>query len=167
MAVSSRPPAWSLHAILPFPRARYEEDFAPEKSSGGVDRRADFRAALAQAASIVELPDETDAVLGYERAGEAMLKESDLLVAVWDGLPGSGRGGTQAVLSEARAMGIPVIWIHADDRDRAPVVLSSESRTVKNAKAHFLASDVVRRVVALAGPEAARRSPSPKGSEDS
>ena len=125
LAVSSRPPGWELHAILPFPRARYRDDFAPAHATGGVDRRAEFEAVLAQAGSIVELPEAEDAVDGYERAGECMLQQSDLLVAVWDGEPASGRGGTEAVISQAIAAAIPVIWIRSD-RDEMPVLLSAD-----------------------------------------
>jgi hypothetical protein len=146
IAVSSRPDGWWLHAILPFPRARYESDFAPAHATGGVDRRPEFRSALAQAASVVELPDQGDPVLGYEQAGESMLHESDLLIVVWDGLPGSGRGGTQAVIERAMALELPVIWIHSD-RDEMPTMLSApQSGSVANA--HHDGADAIRRAVA-------------------
>jgi hypothetical protein len=148
MAVSSRPAGWLLHAILPFPRARYENDFAPARATGGVDRRPDFRAALAQADSIVELPEQNDAVQSYEQAGECMLRQSDLLVAVWDGSPGSGRGGTQAVISQAISLALPVIWIRSD-RDEVPTVLPAASQSDHVAKALPVDSDVIRRTVAL------------------
>jgi hypothetical protein len=148
MAVSSRPAGWLLHAILPFPRAVYENDFAPANATGGVDRRPDFRAALAQADSIVELPERNDAVQSYEQAGECMLRESDLLVAVWDGLPGSGRGGTQSVISQAMSLALPVIWVRSD-RDEVPTVLSAASQSDPVAKAVPADSDAIRRTVAL------------------
>ena len=124
MAVASRPAGWSLHAVLPFSRSRYEDDFAPAHATLGVDRRPELAAALAQAEVIVELPDVDDAVLGYERAGERMLEQCDLLVAVWDGQPAAGRGGTQAVIAQAIASAIPVIWIHSA-REAAPMLLPS------------------------------------------
>src|SRR4029078_10642709 len=34
IAVKVRPAAWQVEAVLPFPRARYREDFAPVNSSG-------------------------------------------------------------------------------------------------------------------------------------
>jgi hypothetical protein len=163
MAVASRPAGWLLHAILPFPRARYENDFAPANATGGVDRRPGFLAALAQADSIVELPGANDAVQSYEQAGECMLRESDLLVAVWDGLPGSGRGGTQAVIAQAMSLALPVIWIRSD-RDEVPTVLSAATQSDQVAEAHQVGPDAIRRTVALvARGEWAHRSPPPIG----
>ena len=148
MAVSSRPAGWPLHAILPFSLARYENDFAPAHATGGVDRRAEFRAALAQAESIVELPDVNDAVQGYERAGQCMLEQSSLLVAVWDGQPAAGRGGTQAVISQAVAAAIPVIWIHSD-REQAPVLLLSAVPSAQELDAQPADPGMIDRTVSM------------------
>jgi hypothetical protein len=148
MAVASRPAGWLLHAILPFPRARYENDFAPAHATGGVDRRPDFKASLAQAVSIIELPEANDAVLSYERAGELMLQESDVLVAVWDGQPASGRGGTQAVIAQAIDAAIPVIWIRSD-RDEIPVVLSAAAGSDRRPNVNSAEAPTVGRTVAM------------------
>jgi hypothetical protein len=148
MAVANRPAGWLLHAILPFPRARYEDDFAPAHATGGVDRRPDFKASLAQAVSIIELPEANDAVLSYERAGELMLQESDLLVAVWDGQPASGRGGTQAVIAQAIDAAIPVIWIRSD-RDENPVVLPAAARSDQRPNVNSAEAPTVGRTVAM------------------
>lgn len=45
-------------------------------------------------------------------AGERVAKACDLLVAVWDGAPAQGRGGTADVVAHAAALGRPVevIW---------------------------------------------------------
>ena len=123
LAVSNRPESWQLHAILPFPRQQYEHDFAPAHTTDGVDRRGEFTAALAQAATITELPDTGDAVDGYERAGQWMLQRSDVLVAVWDGEAGSGRGGTESVIRHAIASAVPTLWIRAD-REAPPCLIS-------------------------------------------
>ena len=123
MAIRSRPKGWAVDAILPFPRARYLEDFAPAHATGGIDRRLEFESALAQARSIVELPDQGDAVRGYQHLGEALLQESNLLVAVWDGDPAAGPGGTETVVTRALESGIPVVWI-CSRQDRAPQLLS-------------------------------------------
>jgi hypothetical protein len=122
LAVAVRPTAWAVDAILPFPRGRYRRDFAPENATGGVDRRRDFESALAQAQTIVELPDESDAPRAYQRAGECMLQKCDLLVAVWDGGPRAGPGGTEAIVSSSMAAQVPVVWIHSD-RDLAPTLV--------------------------------------------
>jgi hypothetical protein len=45
-------------------------------------------------------------------ASEALVARSDRLVAVWDGEPSGGWGGTADVVAHARGTGIPVqvIW---------------------------------------------------------
>jgi hypothetical protein len=48
----------------------------------------------------------------YMAASLAMLADASELVAVWDGLPARGPGGTGEVVARARAMGLPVtvLW---------------------------------------------------------
>lgn len=49
--------------------------------------------------------------LFYEAAGREILKQADLLIAVWDGQKARGRGGTGQMVKEAIINKIPVIWI--------------------------------------------------------
>ncbi|UBU11583.1 hypothetical protein [Nonomuraea gerenzanensis] len=48
----------------------------------------------------------------YEAANNAVLDTIDELVAVWDGQPGTGKGGTAEVVADARERGLPVtiVW---------------------------------------------------------
>src|SRR6266545_2422608 len=48
----------------------------------------------------------------YEAANETVLSSCDQLVAVWDGQSPADKGGTAAVVAEARDRGLPVeiIW---------------------------------------------------------
>ena len=48
----------------------------------------------------------------YEAAGKELLRRADRLVAIWDGQPSNGRGGTAHTVDQARAAGIPVdvVW---------------------------------------------------------
>ncbi|CCB75951.1 conserved protein of unknown function [Streptantibioticus cattleyicolor NRRL 8057 = DSM 46488] len=55
----------------------------------------------------------------YEAADKALLARADRLVAVWDGLSASGRGGTADVVAQAREAGLPVDVIWADGAARA------------------------------------------------
>lgn len=78
-----------LVAVLPFARARYEEDFpAPES-------RREFAELLARAERVIELD---GAASGYERAGVWIVRHSQLLVALWDGEGAQGKGGTADVV---------------------------------------------------------------------
>ncbi|WP_372470346.1 hypothetical protein [Nonomuraea aurantiaca] len=47
----------------------------------------------------------------YEAANEAMLGSVDEIVAVWDGQPGTGAGGTAEVVAEAKRRGVKVVVI--------------------------------------------------------
>lgn len=49
----------------------------------------------------------------YLAAGLALLDRSDLLIAIWDGLPSRGSGGTADMVRHARELGIPVQVIAA------------------------------------------------------
>jgi hypothetical protein len=48
----------------------------------------------------------------YEQAGRYVVEHSDVLVAVWDGLSASGRGGTAEIVAWARGLGKAVfrVW---------------------------------------------------------
>jgi hypothetical protein len=48
----------------------------------------------------------------YEAANRVLIERADRLVAVWDGQPPNGKGGTADTVTQARAAGIPVdiIW---------------------------------------------------------
>lgn len=102
----------ALFAPLPFARAEYERDFAKPGSL------AAFRALLARAGGVEELRGlRTDEGAAYEAVGRRVLALSDGLVAVWDGLPPRGRGGTAQVVAEARGAGVPVLWIPLEGAD--------------------------------------------------
>jgi hypothetical protein len=54
----------------------------------------------------------------YEAANDAMLSSVDELMAVWDGQPGTGSGGTAEVVAQARERGLPVTVIWPDGSAR-------------------------------------------------
>jgi hypothetical protein len=58
----------------------------------------------------------------YLRAGHAMLDQADLLLALWDGAPSRGTGGTAEVVEEACRRGIPVIHLSPNPR-RGPQMI--------------------------------------------
>lgn len=118
MAVQAAPPGWVLDAVLPMPLRDYEQDFLPAGGAGSASLE-EFRALLGRAASVVELP-----ALGGEHAGTGearnqqyamlgtyLVGRSDLLVAVWDGRPAEGAGGTATVVAEALRRAVAIVWI--------------------------------------------------------
>jgi hypothetical protein len=50
----------------------------------------------------------------YYDCGIQTVAESQLLVALWDGQPSRGTGGTQEIVSYARNTGHPIAWIHSE-----------------------------------------------------
>ena len=73
---------------------------------------ADFDTLLAEASDVQFMPFETSGREAYMAASEALLTRSDRLLAVWDGEPSRGWGGTADVVAHARHLGVPVdvIW---------------------------------------------------------
>ena len=98
-------------AVLPFPVEEYEKDF----SSGAA--RAAFHGLLGLAGSVLVLDGQgvgADRDRAYDAAGKALLDNCDVLIAVWDGLPGRGRGGTHDVVEEAVRRGTPIVTLAPD-----------------------------------------------------
>lgn len=104
---------YELHAMLPFDRQRYRADMSDE------DGRLRFDALLSRATCVLELPGESHHHLeSYVMAGRATVAHCDLLVAVWDGLPPRGRGGTGEVVRLAYDRATPTVHV--------PVLASEE-----------------------------------------
>ena len=96
----------ALVALLPLTPADYAHDFGDEASVADFWELLD----LADEVEVVVDVDEADhgREAAYERAGLAVLERCDVLVALWDGEPGRGRGGTAELVAEARRRGAPV-----------------------------------------------------------
>ncbi len=100
---------FEVRAVLPFSEAEYTRDFAL-----GEEHR-EFKRHIASADEVLCLPgkreQEDDA---YVLVGKAIISASDILVAVWDGAEGRGRGGTAHVVEMAMLAGVPVLHIPVD-----------------------------------------------------
>jgi len=97
---------WRVDACLPFPREDYAKDF---EAGPSLQTYIDL---LSSAGAVMELPGaRADEVAAYEAVGRLILDQSDLLIALWDGDPNRGRGGTSRVIAEAIARRIPVIHL--------------------------------------------------------
>ena len=105
---------FELQAILPFDQQEYLKDFTDKSDADA------YLELLGKASAILELdgrvriddsgkrkPDSQS----YEAVGRALLNQTDLLIAVWDGQDAKGRGGTGQIVREALQNGIPVVWI--------------------------------------------------------
>ena len=94
--VLARPDAL-LDVVLPLPADMYIADFVTPSS------RQRFTDLLGRAASVMvveQVPGEARE-LAYARAGRAIVDAVDVLVALWDGEPARGPGGTAEIVQYA------------------------------------------------------------------
>src|SRR5438270_449951 len=100
---------WELEVILPFKRSVYRASLANDAA------RKRFDALVARAAGLLELPgDPDDGLEAYVMTGRATVAHCDLLIAVWDGLPPRGRGGTGEVVQFALTRGTAIAHLPVD-----------------------------------------------------
>ncbi len=113
-AMCARSSGYFVRALLPFEPTEYRKDFA---LGDEVDY---FEQALAAVDEIVALPgDRANLEAAYVQVGESLVKTADLMIAIWDGEPGRGPGGTAHVVELALKSLVPVIHIDIDrDSDR-------------------------------------------------
>jgi hypothetical protein len=97
----------SWHAILPLPRAQFQQDFTQEDwaVAEGFLSRADHVRVIGDSVSRED---------GYLDCGMETVNDADVLIALWDGLPARGKGGTAEVVEYASALGRPVLIIDAN-----------------------------------------------------
>jgi SMODS and SLOG-associating 2TM effector domain 1 len=98
-----------VEVVLPSHRSSYGkwQGFSEESNE-------EFEALLEEATSISEPASEEppqDRAGAYESAGRQVVGRSDVLIALWDGGPTGGRGGTAETLLDAAARSKPCIWI--------------------------------------------------------
>jgi len=111
---------FKLDVPLPFSTDVYKTDFKTQ------DSKSEFDALLKQARSVLVLPGgrgrpgEPEHQAGaqekrsYEEAGLTLLNQSDIVLAVWDGGPSAGRGGTRELLDATARSGTPIIHVDAN-----------------------------------------------------
>jgi hypothetical protein len=95
----------SLAAVLPLSIAEYRKDFLTTAS------QREFAELLAAASSVTVAEEMPTRPQAYERAGQLMVERSDVVIAVWDGLPARGTGGTADIVAYARARQVPLLRI--------------------------------------------------------
>jgi hypothetical protein len=99
----------SLVAVLP--AQRYRERLP-------ADYHPTFDSLLERAAEVVTLDYDRPGREAYMAASVRMVDGADRLVAVWDGRPAAGLGGTADVVTHARGHGVPVTVIWPDGCQR-------------------------------------------------
>lgn len=97
---------------LPLEMSDYMQDF------DSLSSKAEFVTLLEHADKILELPVEKTREASYQVAGLYILDNSDILIAIWDGQPGHGTGGTGQIVSKAREKLMPIAWVFAGGQAR-------------------------------------------------
>ena len=116
---------WELQAVLPFGRAEYRASLA---NHGARER---FDELLDRATCVLELPGDRGRELdAYVMTGRATVAHCDMLIAVWDGLPPRGRGGTGEVVQFAITRGTAVIHVPPEPDAQARLLWSAFDPTV-------------------------------------
>ena len=109
-------PGARLEVVIPFNRDAYIEHFTTTES------KQDFESLLKQAHRCIELENNARSVTTekvppqtqqdrYRRVGEYIVEHCDILIALWDGQPSRGEGGTAEIVSLAIDRGKPVFIV--------------------------------------------------------
>ncbi len=123
-----------LVAALPFPADEYRRDFTQPADI------AEFERFLARASGIVELDvanldalghahetnpsDQKEARnMGYLAAGQFIVDHCEIIIAIWDGMPARGTGGTAQIVQYALDQNKTVFWINVNDPGAAAAKL--------------------------------------------
>ena len=122
-----------LQVALPLPAEDYIEDFKTE------DSKREFCGLLDQASDIWQAPDAPTRDEAYERAGRYVVDRSDAVIALWDGEPPRGQGGTAEIVGYAEEQGLPLAWVHTKGSPTVTCVLGDRRARVVKAAAAKLA----------------------------
>ncbi|MEP6955291.1 MAG: hypothetical protein ABI883_00580 [Chthoniobacterales bacterium] len=94
-------------ALLPVAEDDFRSDFTEAEWTKA-------RQLLQRAARLQSLPAVNDRNIAYLECGLATVEDADVMIAIWDGEPSRGPGGTADVIAHARVLGKPLILIHPD-----------------------------------------------------
>jgi hypothetical protein len=100
-----------LEVVLP------AEDYRERKVKP--DNADEFDELIGKAVRVTTMPYRESNRDAYLAASEHVLAAVDAMIAVWDGQPADGRGGTGDVVAVARDRGIPVTVVWPDGARRA------------------------------------------------
>jgi len=117
--------ATRLIAVLPVPAEDYQNDFGPTDLHNvdfdGAELRQEFRYWLStRAVEVITMLPSATRNEAYEKAGLYIAKHSDVMIAVWDGLPSQGQGGTAQIVAKARFWRKPICHVWAGNYKKDP-----------------------------------------------
>ncbi|HXN45473.1 MAG TPA: hypothetical protein VN893_02465 [Bryobacteraceae bacterium] len=117
--------ATRLIAVLPVPAEDYQNDFGPTDEHhvdyDGAELRQEFRHWLShRAIEVITMTASATRNEAYEKAGFYIAENSDAMIAVWDGAPSQGRGGTAEIVAKARFWRKPICHVWAGNYKKDP-----------------------------------------------
>jgi hypothetical protein len=102
--------AASCHVLIPMPKKDFFKTFCEKTRDESVK---EFQSFLDAGATQEQLPGAPTNEEAYEIAGRLMVDRCHLVIAIWDGNPPKGRGGTAEVIEYARKQCRAIFWIHS------------------------------------------------------
>lgn len=109
-------PESRLEVVLPMPVDEYKKDFASAESCAEFDAllaRCPEPMCLSAARVTTNCGSQPafDRKVAYEAAGRYVVNHCDILLAIWDGQPARGRGGTAKIVAYAMEQEVPVLHL--------------------------------------------------------
>jgi hypothetical protein len=117
-----------LEVALPMATDEYLNDFKQESS------KQEFKGLMDRASRIWQAPASADPEHGYDLAGRYVVDHSDAVIAIWDGKPPRGNGGTAHIVQYARHRKITLVIVWVEGRpsvefaQKPPAVLPDVAR---------------------------------------
>ena len=118
-----------IRIFLPFAKEKFREDFDDESW-----KRAEQVVANALSAEVTGAGE--DPTERYYECGIETVQQSHLLIALWDGEPARGLGGTEDIVSFAKEQGRPIVWIHSETGEVRQ--LNEDAELLKDPEMDFL-----------------------------
>jgi hypothetical protein len=124
---------WKTWLVLPVAAHLFERDFERWDVDGKrvVDAEGleTFRRLLGTVTEIEVIPPAPDRRSAFTRCSDAVIRKCDVLVVLWDGLPGK-QGGTNESLMAARMLEKPVVVLDSNSGGAAPEWPRPESEII-------------------------------------
>lgn len=121
-----------VEAVLPF------ADYA--KTFDSISETDAFQTLLAHCSNVTTLAFDGTPERSYLAAGKYVVDHSELLIAVWDGKPAAGVGGTGDIVAYAKRLGKPIFQINPDLR-----TTTEEEQMTRRTRIKFTATKTEKR----------------------
>ncbi len=106
-----------LWVVLPMMKEEYLKDFETSES------KREFEELLSKDEDYKVLPEAVSRNESYEQVGRFVVDNCDALIAIWDGEPSRGQGGTAEIVEYARSGNKPLFWISS----KQPIRVTEEN----------------------------------------